>query len=118
MKIALTTREKSLESELDLRFARGNFILFYNTEDNSYEFIDNQADDAHGAGPKMIEFLVRSGANSIIARSLGKNAYDAANSAGIKIYENSSETAIKNIELLKNNKLKEMNSFSNGHKGF
>lgn len=118
MKIALTTREKSLESELDLRFARGSYILFYNTEDDTYKFIDNQADDAHGAGPKMIEFLVRSGANVIIARSLGKNAYDAAHSAGIKIYENSSETAIKNIDLFKINKLNEMNSFSNGHKGF
>ncbi len=116
MKIALTTREKNLESELDLRFARGNYILFYNTEDDTYKFIDNQADDAHGAGPKMIEFLVRNEANAIIARSLGKNAYDAANSAGIKIYENLDEIAIKNIDLFKNNKLKEMNSFSNGHK--
>ena len=118
MKIALTTREKSLESELDLRFARGNYILFYNTDDDTYKFIDNQADDAHGACPKMIEFLVRNETNAIIARSLGKNAYDAANSAGIKIYENKDEKAIKNIDLLKNNKLKEMNSFSNGHKWF
>lgn len=115
MKIALITKDRSLDSDLDIRFARGNFILIYNTENGAHDFIKNDTENSHGAGPKMIECIVKNGVDAIIAHSLGKNAFDAANAAGMKVFESSGGNAIENIKKMTENVLHELNTFSDDH---
>ncbi len=115
MKIALITKDRSLDSDLDIRFARGNFILIYDTENEAHNFIKNDTENTHGAGPKMIECIVKNGADAIITHSLGKNAFDAAKAAGMKIFESSGGNAIANIKKMTENDLHELNTFSGDH---
>ena len=42
MKIALTAREKNIDTEMDPRFGRAPFFVVYDTEWGSYSFIDNE----------------------------------------------------------------------------
>jgi predicted Fe-Mo cluster-binding NifX family protein len=118
MKVALITKDRSFDSDLDIRFARGNFILIYDTENESHNFIKNDTENTHGAGPKMIECIVKNGVDAIIAHSLGKNAFDAAKAAGMKVFESSGGNAVDNIKKMTENDLHELNTFSGDHINF
>ncbi|AKI97726.1 NifB/NifX family molybdenum-iron cluster-binding protein [Kosmotoga pacifica] len=98
MKIAVPVKEKSLTSEVDDRFARAAFIAIYDIENETVEFLENEAIQAHGAGPKMVEALSKKGTNILIAKSVGQNAFTAINQTGIKVYLAKDGTAEENIK--------------------
>ncbi|MDI3524524.1 MAG: hypothetical protein PWQ07_1298, partial [Kosmotoga sp.] len=41
------------------------------------EFFENEGTQAHGAGPKMVETLASKGAEVLIAKNVGQNAFSA-----------------------------------------
>lgn len=98
MKIAIPVKEKTIESEVDSRFARAAFIAMYDTETISASFYENHVSEAHGAGPKMVEFLAKEGINVLIAPSVGKNALDALKMAGIKVFLSENISAKANVD--------------------
>ena len=104
--VALTLKDKSLDAPIDERFARGKTICIINGENGSIEFIDNNPEEEHGVGPKMIGFLSSKGVNTIIAKSLGQNATTAANETGMKTYEAVDGTGNDNLQKLWNGELK------------
>ncbi len=106
--IALTLKEKSLDSQIDERFARGNIIVIINCDNGSVEFLENNPEEEHGVGPKMIGFLANKGVNTIIAKSLGQNAALAAKEAGMKAYESEDGTGNENLQKLWSGKLKSL----------
>ncbi|OAA31610.1 hypothetical protein AT15_05935 [Kosmotoga arenicorallina S304] len=98
MKIAIPVKEKSLASEVDDRFARAAFILIYDVESKTTEFLEDVATQAHGAGPVMVEALAKNGVDILVAKSLGQNAFTAINQTGIKVYIAKDGTAEENIK--------------------
>ena len=104
MKIAIPVKENSIETPVDDRFARAAFIAIYDTVLGSYAFHKNTVSDAHGAGPKMAEFLAEQGVDTLIAPSVGKNAFTALEQAGIKIFLSTQGSAKDNIEAVIANK--------------
>jgi len=104
--VALTLKDKSLDASIDERFARGQFICIINSENGSIDFIDNNPEEEHGVGPKMIGFLSNKGVNTIIAKSLGQNATTAANETGMKVYEAVDGTGNDNLQKLWRGELK------------
>ena len=42
MKIAITSRDSEISSEVDPRFGRAACFLIYDLEDDSFEFIENE----------------------------------------------------------------------------
>lgn len=100
MKLAIPVKEKSVESDVDNRFARAAFIAMYDTEKSSASFYENHVSEAHGAGPKMVEFLAKEGIEVLIAPSVGKNALEALQMAGIKVFLSKNISAKANIDII------------------
>lgn len=107
MKIAVPAKGKTLESELDERFARAAYFLVYDIEDETYEFFSPDNSQEHGVGTKIVNELSDRGINAVISKNLGENALTALKAANIKSYIASDGNVKENIELLKSEKLQE-----------
>ena len=58
MKICITSQGKNLESEIDPRFGRCKYFIFYDTETNQYEVVENPWREApKGAGNQAAQFV-------------------------------------------------------------
>ncbi|MBP9985469.1 MAG: NifB/NifX family molybdenum-iron cluster-binding protein, partial [Prevotella sp.] len=56
MKVAISSKDESLNSEMDSRFGRCNFFAIYDSEDRSTTFIKNTACSlTEGAGPAALQ---------------------------------------------------------------
>jgi predicted Fe-Mo cluster-binding NifX family protein len=106
MVIAVPVKEEGLDAEIDERFARSEYILIYDTDQDTVNYAENDDLGAHGAGPVVVEKLVNNKVSHLICKNLGKNAYMALQQAGIKAYMAKDGTARKNIESLKSGDLK------------
>lgn len=87
MKIALTAREKNIDTAMDPRFGRAPFFVVYDTEWGSYSFIDNEQNlnAAQGAGVQAAQNVVKTGADVLITGSCGPKAFRVLQTSGIDI---------------------------------
>lgn len=111
MKIAFTSKGQDLESQIDARFGRTDYIICLNEDDDSLAVVDNTdvQNEAHGAGPKTSKRLFETGAEVLITgNGPGGNAAEVLKSSGIKIYVGAEGmTAASALEKYKNGGLKE-----------
>ncbi len=100
MKIAVTVTENSPQSEVDQRFGRARGFLIYDTEANSYDYIDNSDSDqmTHGAGTNAAQKMVDAGVNVVLTGQVGPNAYEVMSSEGIEVITGVSGTAEEAIK--------------------
>ncbi|MDK2954109.1 NifB/NifX family molybdenum-iron cluster-binding protein [Kosmotoga sp. DU53] len=105
MKYALPVKDKSLDAEVDDRFARAAFFVIYDSDTEEAEFFENEGTQAHGAGPKMVETLASKGAEVLIAKNVGQNAFSALKQVGMKVLIAKEGTARENIESAMNGDL-------------
>jgi predicted Fe-Mo cluster-binding NifX family protein len=108
MKVMLATNEPSLESVIADRFARAPYFLIYDMESGEVKVIENDADMAHGMGPKAVQVAIDNGAQALISALPGGNAMEALKSAGIDVYEGKGMKASEAIEKLKSGELKKI----------
>jgi len=110
MKIAFTSKGKDLNSAIDARFGRCPFIIILNTDDNSFEIIDNQssADEAHGAGPKTVQKLADYDCKTLITgNGPGGNAATLIQKLEIETYIGAADMLITDaLKEFQNNNLK------------
>ncbi|HHH84326.1 MAG TPA: dinitrogenase iron-molybdenum cofactor biosynthesis protein [Firmicutes bacterium] len=108
MKIALTAKEKNLDTEMDPRFGRAPFFMVYDTEWGSYSFIDNEQNlnAAQGAGIQAAQNVIKAGADVLITGSCGPKAFQVLQTSGIEIVVGASGPAKEVIERYKNGELK------------
>lgn len=86
MKICITSKEASLNSEMDPRFGRCVYFIFVETTKSGFEaFANKYTDEAGGSGIQSGQFVCEQGAEVVITGSMGPNAYNTLNAAGIKI---------------------------------
>lgn len=109
MKIAFTSKGTTWESEIDPRFGRTQYLVFYDTEKKDLSSFDNQTieNEAHGAGPKTAQKLFEFQPDILITgNGPGGNASDVLKKAGIKILTVADKMTIKEaFEAYKNNSL-------------
>ena len=99
MIVCITAKSGTLEAELDERFGRCVFFIFYNTETKKYEAFKNpHAEDQSGAGTKSAEFVMLKGVKMLISGHLGPNAERGISAAGIEFVPESSGTVKDIIE--------------------
>lgn len=112
MKIAITTSGDSLESSLDVRFGRAQKFLIYDTDNGTFDVIDNRQNlnAAQGAGIQAAETIVRAGAGGLITGHCGPKAFRVLSTAGIKIYNTNASTVREALELYKSGSLTEAKS--------
>ncbi|MGD1819472.1 MAG: NifB/NifX family molybdenum-iron cluster-binding protein [Pleomorphochaeta sp.] len=117
MKIAIATVEKDLSKNINQTFGRAPYFAIYNSEDNSVEFLDNEAINAPGgAGIKASQFLVDKGIDAIIGFRLGENALKVLRGADVELFAANSDKSIKeNIDLLLENQLESLVDIHSGY---
>lgn len=88
MKVFISTKGDSLDSEVDLRFARAKHFLLVDSENLTIlDSIENKSlNEQHGVGPKTAGLALNLGAEACISGSFGSNAYSVLKEGNIALY--------------------------------
>ncbi len=110
MKIAISAKGESLNSETDQRFGRCEYyiILDSDTETIIKTAKNENIDASGGAGTKTAQNVIREGAEIVITGNIGPNAYNVLDSAKIKIFTGISGTVGESIRMFKAGQLKQV----------
>ncbi|MDK2864894.1 MAG: hypothetical protein PWP37_1086 [Thermotogota bacterium] len=107
-RIAIPATTESPDAEVDQRFARTAYIAIFDEATGQFSFYKNTVAEAHGAGPRMAQFLADKGVDALIATNVGTNAYEALKMAGIEVYLFQGGTLTEAIEAFRNGALVKM----------
>lgn len=111
MKVCIPIKEnKGLDSTAYNHFGTAPFFLIYDLENEEIKVIENgDLNHSHGMC-QPLKALGGENVDAILVGGIGAGALMKLNNQGIKAYKVTSETVLKNIELLKNNKLGEFSA--------
>jgi predicted Fe-Mo cluster-binding NifX family protein len=102
MKVAISSDGKDLESLIDSRFGRCPYFLIVETDDMSFEVLDNQSRSLRGgAGIQTAQFVASRGAKVLVTGYCGPNALRVLSAAGIEIFAGNTGTVKDALETLK-----------------
>jgi predicted Fe-Mo cluster-binding NifX family protein len=90
MKIAVTSKGKDLNSEVDPRFGRASYILIIDTETLEFEAVDN-SDNVNafkGAGIQAASMISNKKADVLLTGFCGPKAFEVLKAAKIKVADN------------------------------
>lgn len=111
MKIAISSTEKNLESEIDTKFGRCPYFLIVeidNKEIKNVKAVENTAaGQMGGAGITAAEIVANEKVSAIITVNLGPRAFSVFEQFGIKIYQGQGK-AQDAIQQFINGKLKQI----------
>ena len=87
MKIAITSKGKDLDSQIDPRFGRAAYILIVDTHHHGVEVLDNSenVNAFKGAGIQAAVTISDRGAKVLLTGYCGPNAFKTLKAAGIKV---------------------------------
>lgn len=88
MKVAVTAKGTSLESEVDQRFGRAKYLIVVDTDTDAIDVHDNEVNlnAAQGAGIQTAQNLAGLGVSSVVTGHVGPNAFKTLSAAGINAY--------------------------------
>ncbi|HBL23101.1 MAG TPA: dinitrogenase iron-molybdenum cofactor biosynthesis protein [Deltaproteobacteria bacterium] len=86
MLIAVTSEGPSLDARINGRFGRCQYFLIINTDDLSFEAVENQnAALGGGAGIQSAQMIAAKGVTHVFTGACGPNAYQVLTAAGIEV---------------------------------
>lgn len=86
MRIAITSEGPSLDARIDGRFGRCRYFLIVNTDDLSFEVIENHnAALGGGAGIQSAQMVADREVTHVFTGACGPNAYQVLSAAGIEV---------------------------------
>jgi predicted Fe-Mo cluster-binding NifX family protein len=90
MKIAVTSKEPHLDSQVDPRFGRAAYILIVDTDTFDYEVLDNKenANAFKGAGIQAASLVSDKDAKVLMTGYCGPKAFEVLNAAEINVADN------------------------------
>jgi predicted Fe-Mo cluster-binding NifX family protein len=99
MKIAVTSKGKTLDSEVDPRFGRAAYILVVDSETLSFEALDNQenVNAFKGAGIQAAKMVSEKGADVLLTGYCGPNAFKAMKAAKIGVANDATGTVRETV---------------------
>ncbi len=94
MKIIITSKGKTLESQVDPRFGRGAYFLVIDVDTSEFEVLDNSAgvSATHGAGVQAGQRVVDSGAQALLTGHVGPKAGQALAGSSVAVYSHAEGT--------------------------
>ena len=102
MKIAVSTDAPSMDAAVDARFGRCAYFLIIDTDDMSFQAVENTNSMlANGAGIQSAQLVAEKGARYILTGKCGPNAQQALSAAGIVIIDNCSGTVRNEVKRFK-----------------
>ncbi len=107
MKIAVTSKGKTMDSEVDPRFGRAAYILVVNSEDLSFEVLDNKenANAFKGAGIQAAKMVSEKGAKILLTGYCGPNAFKAMQAAKVGVANDAKGTVREAIAAYQTGKM-------------
>jgi predicted Fe-Mo cluster-binding NifX family protein len=118
MKIVVTAKGNSMDSQLDQRFGRADYFLVVETDTMEFEAVNNAATVASGgAGIASAQAVAEKGVQAVITGNVGPNALNVLQAAQITIYKGQAGSARENVELFKKGVLKKMENAVSAHFG-
>ncbi len=110
MKVALSSSGKDLDSQIDQRFGRCAHFLIVETDDMSFECINNENIAlSGGAGIQSAQFVASKGVKAVITGNCGPNAVRTLTAAGIELFVGQAGTVREAVERFKNGELRPTN---------
>ena len=103
MKIALSTTGREPGSDVDARFGRAAWFLIHDTDERSWQAIENKSnvEAPHGAGVEAAKLVGHHGVSAVITGSCGPKAFQVLAAGKIRVYRGdgrSVATAVKAFE--------------------
>ena len=109
MKLVLTSKGKSLDSEIDPRFGRCPYFCLLDPATMKAEFYENPAlSSPGGAGIKAAQFVIDTGARALLTQNVGPRAFSTLSAGGVEIYTVESGTLLEAVEKWKKGELKKV----------
>jgi predicted Fe-Mo cluster-binding NifX family protein len=107
MKIAVSAGGPSLDSPIDPRFGRCQYLLIVDSESLDFEAVENPAVMAPGgAGIQAAQLVASMGAGAVITGNCGPNAYQVLSAAGIEVFVGASGSVREAIEAYRKGELR------------
>lgn len=106
MKVAVTSRGKTMEDQVDPRFGRcANFVIV-ETDDMSVEAIENNnATAGGGAGIQSAQLVADKNVKAVLTGNCGPNAFRTLEAAGIEVVVGATGTVREAIEAYRSGRL-------------
>jgi predicted Fe-Mo cluster-binding NifX family protein len=119
MKVAVTATGETLDSPVDQQFGRAQYFLIVNTDDDSFEVLDNSANATAwgGAGVQSGQNVADMGVEWVLTGSVGPRAFSVLDAAGVKIGRGASGTVREAIARLKEGGFEPMRADECGPQG-
>ena len=106
MKVVVSSSGADKTSMLDPRFGRCSYFIFVDTETDTVDAVVHGAvSSGHGAGIQAAQSVIEAGAEAVISRRVGPNAFQVMAAAGLKVYESDAASVEEAVAALKAGKL-------------
>jgi predicted Fe-Mo cluster-binding NifX family protein len=106
MKVAVSASGTTLDAAVDPRFGRCATFLLVDTDDGSYEAVDNgSAALGGGAGIQSAQLMARKGVKAVLTGNCGPNAHQTLAAAGIEVFVGCTGTIREAIERYRQGRL-------------
>lgn len=112
MRVAVSAREATVESQVDQRFGRARYLIVIDTETGNSEVHDNEVNlnAVQGAGIQTAQNVALLNVEAVLTGHLGPNAFRTLSAAGIKAYTGLQGTVGAVIEEFKAGRLTPVDS--------
>jgi predicted Fe-Mo cluster-binding NifX family protein len=108
MKVIVTATKDTLDGPVDPRFGRCQYFITVDTDKLEYTVMENSQKNAMGgAGVQAAQTVANAQVDAVITGSVGPNAFQTLNVAGVKIFTRANGTVKDAVEAFKNGLLQE-----------
>ena len=108
MKIAVSANSPNLDTDIDPRFGRCQYLVLVDADTMSFETINNTGGmGSGGAGIATAQLIVGKEVEAVLTGNCGPNAYQVLSTAGIKVITGVSGKVKDAIQSYKSGKLQE-----------
>ena len=98
MKVAISSKGDTLDSEMDSRFGRCKFFAIYDSENKSTQFVENTAASlTEGAGPAALQLLTAQGVTKLVSGNFGMKIKTLSSDVSVQLIVMRENHTIKNI---------------------
>jgi predicted Fe-Mo cluster-binding NifX family protein len=106
MKVAISATGRTLDAAVDPRFGRCSAFLLVETDDMTFEVIENgNSSLGGGAGIQTAQLVAHKGAKAVLTGNCGPNAHQTLSAAGIDVIVGCSGTVSEEVARFKTGQL-------------
>ena len=106
MKIAVTASGQDLESQVDPRFGRCQYLVIVDPETMQFEGLENSTTMSQGAGVATGQLVASKGVKAVLTGSCGPNAHQVLSAANIQVITGVSGSVRDAVDKYKSGQLK------------